>query len=269
MADLFAGAIIDEQTRSNLETMLELRVVMIVDDAYLGQRIGFDYHRIDRWALGDGNHEKVGRWCQPGGVGNTVPDPKATHGGFTLIPGSDIGAQLGAIPVPLSPTVREDNYYFYARMDDLPFIPAVIVDEREFVVADWSTFQGLEWQWQLQGWGRKWNGGWQISRSSGVRTWDMVKGWTGVQIPIAPLSASVNGQQTIRWRAEHAVGMGTNRCTKLTIGGIDVPFTYSQPPQPSSDTKFTAAVQIDPLMKAMTGKNGCGVTHKTSIWGVW
>jgi hypothetical protein len=272
---IIGAGIVDETTRIALESALEPRMMDMLNRAAIDDVIGFKYHRIDRWALGDGNQEMVGRWTDVGGVGNTIPDSKAKHGKFEWVPGADRGGVMAAHPLA-GAEVKEDNYYFMARLDNPPAIPSLIVDEREFIITDWTKFQGLEWQWQLQGWGKRWNGAWQIGRTNGVRVWDMTKNggaWIGAQIDGAGASAQTvpmpDVTNTIKWKAVYSLSPSTNKHIAVQVNGVWVPFSYLQNPVPSNATKFTAAVQIDPLMKAMTGKEICIVTHKSSIWGVW
>lgn len=266
--------IIDEATRIAMESTLEGRFEDMLDVVMIKGEGGLTFTRFDRWTDGA---EKVGRWNQPGGVGNTVPDPKAKHGGYVWQPGSDVGGLLTAFPVPLSAGVTEDNYYFMARLDDPQFLPRYIVDDREFIVTDWGTWQGIEWQWQLQGWGQRWNGAYQIGKTNGVRVWDMSLrngdgGWVAAQLPgsvsIVPMP-DPSQQKVVRVTGLFGLTHTISKHMGITINRIQYPVNYTQAPQPSPNTKFTAAVQIDPLMKVMTGKNSCAVAMKANLWAVY
>lgn len=228
----------DQLTQDAISSAVDAYAASFAKDfataGFIADSLGMTYQGLHLYPESAG--ESLKRWTFPGVVGNTDPVKKVAHGTHGWSPGDP--AMFNCNPSPLN----EDNYYCYMKLPMPAKLPSQIVDERQFVIANSQNWQGLEWQWQITMGGNVYNGAWQLSSVSGVRTFDYTAGkWVTTGLPLPDMS------KVITARCLYKLDSKSCQHVAIKLNGIQFALNISRTPTPTkSSDKFTVAFQVDP-----------------------
>lgn len=228
----------DQLTQSAISSAIDAYAISyamnFAEAGFLADSLGTTYQGLQLYP--ETASESIKRWTFPGVVGNTDPTKKVTHGTHGWTPGDP--AIFNCNPSQFN----EDNYYCYMKLPMPAALPSQIVDERQFLIANPANFQALEWQWQITMGGQIWNGAWQLSSGSGVRTFDYTAGkWVTTGLPIPDMGKVITAQCAYKLDAKSCQHVG------IKLNGTLFALNISRAPTPTkSADKFTIAFQVDP-----------------------
>lgn len=218
---------------TDVQAAMVLNAQQYAEEEFLAGRIGEAYLGLQNYP--DIGAESLNCWYQKPNVGNTPPIKPKPHGTYTWTPGPS-----GLFTFAAAPT-NEDNFYRFMMVKQPAKFYTSARDTREYVLLNLPGWQGMEWQFQLQGWGVKITAAYQLSTSSGVRVWDMtLNNWKKINVPLPDLSQPVV--------ADCKYSMNAKELTHetITLNGKEYEVGNVQPTVASAATKFTICDQVDP-----------------------